>query len=308
MACLDCNDENIPVGPQGPAGPQGEPGEDGASIELQIYGGYIQWRVVGDATWNNLVALAAITGPTGPPGATGPAGADGAPGVGITLLGSVETQGDLPGGASVGDCYIVNTEGNLYVWDGAAWFDAGQIVGPQGPQGIQGDPGDCSGCMTFTVGTGAPVSSENDGSLYLDTENSAIYRRDSGVWDLIGYYGGSGSYTVGAWQNLIVGTSAFTAGTPTAQYRIEGSSVRIEGVIKGTQDVITSVRKSIRDSSNPLASGFRPLADKMILATSIFGANIVPVEITTLGEVFLRTDLIPTNCEKIQISGTYGLS
>ncbi len=44
-------------------------------------------------------------------------------------------------GNTVGDSYINQDDGNLYVWTGSAWLDSGQIVGPQGPQGVQGTQG-----------------------------------------------------------------------------------------------------------------------------------------------------------------------
>jgi hypothetical protein len=63
-----------PQGPQGPPGSAGSDGADGREIELQNNGTQIQWRYVGEVTWNNLVALSAITGPQGPTGPTGPTG------------------------------------------------------------------------------------------------------------------------------------------------------------------------------------------------------------------------------------------
>jgi microcystin-dependent protein len=42
----------------------------------------------------------------------------------------------------VNDAYIVEADGDLYVWDGTEWNSVGQIVGPQGPQGIQGIQGE----------------------------------------------------------------------------------------------------------------------------------------------------------------------
>lgn len=70
-----------------PAGPQGEPGtpgQDGASPEIRVDSGYIQWRQDDDdPTWTNLVSLASLTGPQGEPGADGaigPVGPQGEPG------------------------------------------------------------------------------------------------------------------------------------------------------------------------------------------------------------------------------------
>lgn len=50
-------------GINGTNGTNGTNGIDGKNVELQNNGTYIQWRLVGDATWINLVALSAITGP-----------------------------------------------------------------------------------------------------------------------------------------------------------------------------------------------------------------------------------------------------
>ena len=102
-----------PVGNAGPTGPTGSTGPTGAA--------------------------STVTGPTGPTGATGPQG------VPVRLLGSVADVPSLPStGNTLDDAYIVESDGDLYVWDGSAWFNAGPIVGPQGdtgPTGPQGDTG-----------------------------------------------------------------------------------------------------------------------------------------------------------------------
>ena len=114
----------IPQGVTGPTGPTGSTGPTGPSI----------------------------TGPTGPTGAastvtgpTGPTGPQGAQGVPITLKGSKATVGNLPvSGNSLNDAWIVDADGDVYVWDGTQWYSAGQIVGatgPTGPQGITGPTG-----------------------------------------------------------------------------------------------------------------------------------------------------------------------
>jgi len=108
-----------PTGPTGPAGDEGPTGPTGPT------------GAQGD------------TGPTGEAGPTGPTGETGAQGVSISLLGSVATVGDLPSsGNTVNDAYIVDADGNLYVWDGSAWNDVGQIQGPTGPTGADGVAGD----------------------------------------------------------------------------------------------------------------------------------------------------------------------
>jgi hypothetical protein len=55
---------------------------------------------------------------------------------------SVATVGNLPSvGNTANDGRIVQADGNLYIWTGSAWSDAGQIVGPQGEVGLQGPTG-----------------------------------------------------------------------------------------------------------------------------------------------------------------------
>ena len=97
-----------------------------------------------------------ITGPTGPTGAqgiTGPTGATGPQGVAVDLKGSVALIASLPStGNAVNDAYIVDEDGDLYVWNGTSWYSAGQIVGPQGPTGPTGATGAAS---TVTGPTGA---------------------------------------------------------------------------------------------------------------------------------------------------------
>jgi len=57
-----------PRGPQGVQGPAGSPGAAGASVDLRVYGEYIQWKRSDTSTWNNLIPLSALEGPMGPSG------------------------------------------------------------------------------------------------------------------------------------------------------------------------------------------------------------------------------------------------
>jgi hypothetical protein len=105
-----------------------------------------------DGYW--VEASNANDGPTGPTGLTGATGATGPQGTSIDFKGSVATTGALPTGADSNDAYIVDADGNLWVWDGDSWNDAGQIVGPQGPQGNTGATG-LTGAQGETGVTGA---------------------------------------------------------------------------------------------------------------------------------------------------------
>jgi len=49
-------------------GTNGADGEDGREIELQKTATYIQWRLVGEASWINIVDLASLKGDKGDPG------------------------------------------------------------------------------------------------------------------------------------------------------------------------------------------------------------------------------------------------
>ena len=98
-----------PRGSQGPAGPKGDTGAAGPS------------------------------GPQGATGSQGPQGPKGDVGAGLKIVGTVATAGDLPASGTVGDAYLVT--GDLYVWTGSAWTNAGPVQGPQGDTGATGPTG-----------------------------------------------------------------------------------------------------------------------------------------------------------------------
>lgn len=58
-------------GQQGIQGPQGEQGVAGKQVEFNVSTTHIQWRYVGDSTWNNLIALEDIKGEQGDDGDDG---------------------------------------------------------------------------------------------------------------------------------------------------------------------------------------------------------------------------------------------
>ncbi len=77
----------------------------------------------------------------GPQGPQGPQGEPGKDGTSVTILGSKQTEDELPSeNNSNGDGYIIN--GFLYVWDGNSWNNVGKIKGPQGERGPQGPQGE----------------------------------------------------------------------------------------------------------------------------------------------------------------------
>lgn len=110
----DGDSENVGniIGPQGPQGPQGEKGD---------------------------------VGPQGPQGPQGEKGEQGNDGTSLNILGTKESEADLPLSAEKSDAYLIN--GEMWVFNGTNWNNAGRIQGPQGPQGPvgpqgpKGDPG-----------------------------------------------------------------------------------------------------------------------------------------------------------------------
>lgn len=163
--CADGNDYEV----SGPAvrtfpalysvptpGAQGSQGADGAQGSQGDAGAQGSQGDIGSQGAQGAQGTQGVAGAQGPQGATGSQGTQGVQGAqgtqgnqgtqgvmgdGIQLAGTVADVGDLPGGASNGDAYLVESNNHLYIWNGVAWFDAGELVGPQGAQGAQGTQG-----------------------------------------------------------------------------------------------------------------------------------------------------------------------
>ena len=165
-------------GQQGPAGIQGPPGERGPQ------------------------------GPEGPQGPAGPQGQRGVDGKSVSIAGQVATYAELPSNLTAQDAgkgWLVEADGDLYVWSGSAWPANGSgtdfrgpagpqgaqgpqgVAGPQGQQGPKGDtgaqgtegpqgPAGPRGSKWFT-GSGAPgtISGSQAGDMYLDTASGTVY-------------------------------------------------------------------------------------------------------------------------------------
>ena len=86
----------------------------------------------------------------------------------FAVLGTVATVGDLPGGATQGDVYLVEADANFYVWDGSAWESLGTLAGPQGPTGATGADG-ADGVGVVAGGTTGQVLAKASNTDY-DTE------------------------------------------------------------------------------------------------------------------------------------------
>ena len=123
-------------GDTGPAGPKGDTGDKGETGETGSKGDKGETGATGEK---------GDTGPKGATGDTGPAGPTGASGTSVTIKGSYNTYWELiiahPTG-NLGDSYIV--DGSLYVWNGNAWDNVGNIKGDTGATGSKGDTGEGS--------------------------------------------------------------------------------------------------------------------------------------------------------------------
>jgi hypothetical protein len=102
-------------------------GYDGHEVEVQNNGTYIQWRYAGATSWNNLIAVSAITGSNGTNGTNGK-----------TVLNG--TGAPSNGLGTDGDFYLDTANAHLYGPKASgAW--PGIYVDLVGPQGVQGPPG-----------------------------------------------------------------------------------------------------------------------------------------------------------------------
>ncbi len=147
------------TGATGPAGPKGDKGDKGDTGEKGNKGDKGETGATGEKGEPGLKGDTGDTGPDGDTGPAGPIGDTGATGAGLTIKGSYNSYEELidahPQGSD-GDSYLVN--GSLYVWNGNAWENVGNIkgdtgdVGPKGDTGAKGDTGvkgDTGDAFTF---------------------------------------------------------------------------------------------------------------------------------------------------------------
>ena len=134
------------TGETGAKGDKGDKGDTGAKGDTGNTG---KTGATGEKGEQGPKGDTGDTGATGDTGKTGAKGDTGATGAGVTIKGSYNTYAELiaehPTG-NEGDSYLVN--GSLYVWNGTAWENVGNIKGEKGDkgetgqQGVKGDTGD----------------------------------------------------------------------------------------------------------------------------------------------------------------------
>ena len=138
-----------PTGTQGPTGPTGATG-----AASTVTGPTGATGAIGPTGATG--AASTVAGPTGSTGSVGPTGPTGNTGAGLNVLGSYNTVGDLEAAnptGTAGQAYLVS--GNLYVWGGSSWTNAGNIQGATGPTGATGLVGATGAASTVTGPTGS---------------------------------------------------------------------------------------------------------------------------------------------------------
>lgn len=166
---------------------------DGREIELRKGTTAIEWRYIGDATWQTLVPLSDITGPQGPQGARGATGATGPAGQGI------------PAGG---------TAGQMLVKRSGADYDTNWAT----PTGGGGLPE--SHASTHATGGSDPITPALIGAATSDHNHTGTYAPLSHAASANTYGAGSGTnyghVKLSAATNSTLGISGGTAATPSA--------------------------------------------------------------------------------------------
>lgn len=165
-----------PQGPKGEKGDKGDPGEKGVdgtvafesltpeqkeslrgvsitAVSIDVDGNLTITFSDGDSeNVGNIMGPQGVPGPKGDKGDVGPQGPQGLQGpqgekgeqgndgTSLNVLGTKESEADLPLSAEKNDAYLI--DGEMWVFDGTNWNNAGKIQGPQGPVGPQGPKGD----------------------------------------------------------------------------------------------------------------------------------------------------------------------
>lgn len=187
------------VGPKGSDGLKGDTGSQGIA-GLDGKSAYEVWLAAGNSgTIQDY--LTSLIGPQGPQGVQG---IQGDIGPGVSILGSLNSESDLPSTGNTGEGYLIGND--FYVWTGSAYQNVGPI---RGPQGIQGPVGQ-TGAIGPTGQTGAKgevgslwivlaglpgVSTGRVGDYYIDSTTNRYYQKTSSTnWAYMGTMGGGNVY------------------------------------------------------------------------------------------------------------------
>lgn len=289
--------------PQGQPGPQGNAGNNGINSIVrgsvanvgalptsgnnvgdiwvaQDTGNGYSWNGTG---WINVGQMRGVPGPIGPVGPAGPS---------ITIKGSVATSSALPTtGNNVNDAWIANDTGDLWIWNGSSWTNAGKITGPAGPAGPTGPTGSQGvngASATIAVGTvntlpaGQPATVTNAGTSLAAIFNFGIPQGQTGATGNPGPTGATGATgpaftpaTTGTGTTYVLQTSPNittpTIGSPTI------SSPSISGTLTSSGGAIFAGNITQNGSANTLAAQNLTVAG----TTALTGASTAPTVAAT---------------------------
>ena len=227
--------------------PAGADGDDGKNAEMRNSGTVIQWRLVGDPTWTDLVTVADLKGAKGDPGNTGANGKSvlattGAPANGFG------TDGDFANDADAQVMYGPKV--------GGTWPAGKSYKGTPGTPGTNGTNG-----SKWLTGTDVPAAGTGvDGDFYLRSNGDYYGPKASGAWGAVvgslkgpaGSGGGSGGGVISGVYTLANNTvKEFTVAsgaggmfavyheslgsTPATIFMFEaGATPRLFGVVQGS--------------------------------------------------------------------------
>jgi len=206
-----------------------------------------------NADWNSTSGLSEILNKPellqGEQGIQGPQGVQGPAGNSFTVLGSYANLTAFNAGAgssagTLGDAYILLSDGSLMVYGSSGWFDSGDLQGPQGiqgPQGLKGDKGDTglTGLKGDTGLTGAAGTNGTNGTNGAkgDKGDTGLTgpKGDTGTQGPQGVKGDTGDTgpaglagAVTSYTSTLSSTNLAYSGTPTtARYIPNGKMINV---------------------------------------------------------------------------------
>jgi hypothetical protein len=187
-------------------------GNSGIEVQLQATGTHIQWRYAGEATWNNLVSLATITGPQGSTGAIGATGPANSLSIG-TVASGASASATLTGTAPNQTLNLVLPKGD---------------TGDTGNTGSTGSTGPAGPANTLSIGTvtsGGSASATITGTAPSQTLNLVLPKGDTGSTGATGSEGPAGSTgPAGPANTLSIGTVTTGAVGSSASATITGTA------------------------------------------------------------------------------------
>jgi hypothetical protein len=257
-----------PAGASGVAGSTGTQGASGISGASGYVGSDGATGPSGVAGATGTAGTTGSQGASGTQGASGIAGSSGVDGTSFTIVGTVADSSLLPNPYSggVGDGYITENLGDLWVWDGSAWLDAGPIVGPAGATGISG----ATGVRGATGIIGASGISGASGYIGLDGATGI-----SGASGIQGASGASGISGASGYIGLDGATGiagATGAGLTTTTFTTSSTNEVVVETIDATTYRSAKYDMQITSGSYHWATEFRLLVDNPNVFLTEYGA------------------------------------